>query len=151
MSTRPLVNASLAPLAAAAQPATRAADTHAASSKSRSWPVAVVRDFREEPPEPWGEEHSALLQLMMSDQGLRREQLAHLSALSKEQVVELLQGRAQGLSSCFYSAQIKRHAGNKVLALLTERLLSGTLQPSEGSSTGISTTSRFTPLAANAS
>jgi hypothetical protein len=51
-------------------------------------------------------------------QGLLPEHLAHLSALSMDQVLELLNSRAEGLSSCFYSAQIKRHAGNKLLERL---------------------------------
>jgi hypothetical protein len=59
---------------------------------------------------------------MMEDQGLLKEQLALMSALSMVQVTELLQGTAEGSSSAFYSPKIKRHAGDKLLARLTERL-----------------------------
>jgi hypothetical protein len=66
-------------------------------------------------PPGWSFEQGERLRSLAQAQGLLPEHLAHLSALSMDQVQELLNSRAEGLASCFYSAQIKRHAGNKLL------------------------------------
>ena len=47
-------------------------------------------------------------------------QVAHTSALSIDQVRELLSGAPPGKASSFYSAQIKRHAGQQLLLRLGE-------------------------------
>jgi hypothetical protein len=69
-------------------------------------------------PQHWTLEDVLQLQELMQHLQLEDWQVAHLSALSVHQVRELLSGEPIGKASSFYSAAIKRHAGQRLLMKL---------------------------------
>ncbi len=64
---------------------------------------------------PWSEEQAQTLRDLMSQKGLSEPQLAHLGALSLDQVKSLLMSSHQGLPRHFYSHDIMVHAGRRLI------------------------------------
>ena len=74
----------------------------------------------------WTLDDGIQLQALMVCLKLDDWQVGQLSALSIHQVRELLSGVPNGKASCFYSAAIKRHAGQRLLVSLGEGVGSDT-------------------------
>jgi hypothetical protein len=68
--------------------------------------------------DPWTPEEGEQLRALMQQRGMEEPQLARLHAMSIHQVLELFFGVPEGEASCFYSPQIKKHTGKKLIAKL---------------------------------
>lgn len=66
----------------------------------------------------WSQEDADLLHTLMMNRGMEAPQLARISAMSIQQVLELAFGLLDGETSRFYSPQIKQYSGQKLLTRL---------------------------------
>lgn len=70
------------------------------------------------PSDMWTPQDGEQLRVLMQQRGLEEPQLARLHAMSIQQILELFFGVPEGEASCFYSPQIKKYTGQKLMARL---------------------------------